>query len=86
MAVKQGTDAVTDLLVPAIDPQDNSKTSGKFINAVVGHNTTASTPADTSTATSRLNRSLNSPYTWNGGNTPVERVTPVLANKAPLGV
>ena len=84
MAIKQGSDAVTDLLVPAIDQQDNSKTTGKFINAVVGHNAeTITQPAPVSA------KMLNSSYSWNAGTSSTERAVPVslpTANKAPLGV
>jgi hypothetical protein len=39
MAVKQGTDAVTDMLTESVDPQDNTTYTGKFLNAIIGHNT-----------------------------------------------
>lgn len=44
MAIKQGTDAVTEAITPMIGPKDNTKTLNKFLNAVVGHNS-ASSPA-----------------------------------------
>ena len=84
MAIKQGSDAITEMLVPAIDPQDGTKTAGKFINAVVGHDSTSTPPP--ATTQRMLNRSINSPYQWNGGQN-AERVTPVsLPVSAPLGV
>lgn len=39
MAVKQGTDYVTDMLKESVPVQDNTTTTGKFLNAVVGHAT-----------------------------------------------
>lgn len=38
-AIKQGTDAVTEMLVPEVTAQDNSTVTGKFINGVIGHST-----------------------------------------------
>lgn len=44
MAIKQGTDAVTEAITPMIAPKDNTKALNRFINGVIGHNnTTAST-------------------------------------------
>jgi hypothetical protein len=39
MAVKQGTDALTDMLTESVEVQDNATTTGKFLNAVIGHKT-----------------------------------------------
>ncbi len=39
MAVKQGNDLVTEMINPSIAPKDNSKVSGRFINAIAGHST-----------------------------------------------
>lgn len=35
--IKQGADALTEMLSTSVDPQDNTTVTGKFINAVVGH-------------------------------------------------
>lgn len=44
MAIKQGTDAVTEAIIPMIAPKDNTKALNRFLNGVIGHNnTTAST-------------------------------------------
>lgn len=45
MAVKQGTDYVTDMLKESVPVQDNATTSGKFLNAVIGHDTVVVAPA-----------------------------------------
>ncbi len=45
MAVKQGANAVSEALVPMIAPKDGSKTVNQFINAVVGHNASATIAA-----------------------------------------
>lgn len=55
MAVKQGTDAVTDMLTETVDPQDNTTTTGKFLNAVIGHKTDVVTTVETT-----ANKSLGS--------------------------
>jgi hypothetical protein len=60
MAVKQGTDYVTEMLVESVPAKDNTTTSGKFLNAVIGH-TPAATPV---AATARLGRSLRNPVEW----------------------
>jgi len=60
MAVKQGTDYVTDMLKDSVPVQDNQTTTGKFLNAVIGH----STDVATTTATARLGRSLRNPVEW----------------------
>ena len=63
MAVKQGTDYITEMLVESVPAQDNQTTTGKFLNAVVGHSIeVAPTPVETA----RLNRSrsLRNPIEW----------------------
>lgn len=60
MAVKQGTDYVTDMLKDSVPVQDNATTTGKFLNAVIGYTTEVSNP----TATARLGRSLRNPVDW----------------------
>jgi len=57
MAVKQGTDAVTDMLTESVDPQDNTTTTGKFLNAVIGHKTDVMPEP----MPEQLNRSLRNP-------------------------
>lgn len=60
MAVKQGTDYVTDMLKDSVPVQDNQTTTGKFLNAVIGHTTEVSNQ----TPTARLGRSLRNPVDW----------------------
>lgn len=74
MAVKQGTDAVTDMLVESVDAQDNTTTTGKFLNAVIGHKTEAA-PVETTVAKS-LGRSLRNPI-WEPAE-PVRMAQPSL--------
>lgn len=61
MAVKQGTDYVTEMLVDSVPVQDNQNTTGKFLNAVIGHSTNV---APTPVETARLGRSLRNPVEW----------------------
>lgn len=57
-AIKQGSDAATELLATNVDPKDNTTVTGRFVNAVVGHSTAmppvATTVGQTATPTSRL--------------------------------
>lgn len=53
IAIKQGSDWATEMINPSIAPKDNSKLSGKFINAIAGHST-----VDTGVT----KRALNSPW------------------------
>lgn len=61
MAVKQGSDYVTDMLKDSVPVQDNQTTTGKFLNAVIGHTTDVS---PTPVQASRLGRSLRNPVDW----------------------
>ncbi len=61
MAVKQGTDAVTDMLTESVAPQDNTTTTGKFLNAVIGHKIDAEPMPAPELAERSLGRSLRNP-------------------------
>ncbi len=47
MAVKQGSDAISDALVPTIAARTGGKWTDKFVNALVGHDQTVTVSADT---------------------------------------
>ena len=61
MAVKQGTDYVTEMLTESVPAQDNTTTTGKFLNAVIGHNTDVVEAPIETTALKSLGRSLRNP-------------------------
>lgn len=74
MAVKQGTDAVTDMLVDSVDAQDNTTTTGKFLNAVIGHKTDVVAPV---LPAEQLNRARLRNPVWEPA-TPVRMAQPSL--------
>lgn len=41
--IKQGADALTDMLVPSVERKSNDSITNKFINGVIGHNDTVVT-------------------------------------------
>lgn len=47
MGIKQGSDAISDALVPTIAARTGGKWTDKFVNALVGHDQLVTVPADT---------------------------------------
>jgi len=79
MAGKQAYNGVTEVLVPAVAEKDASTTTGKFMNALVGHTASGQTFVDAETVKS-LGASIWEPAVeqasaWNRPATPQVRMT-----------
>jgi hypothetical protein len=62
MAIKQGADALTEVIKPSIAAKTTGTTSARFINAVVGHDQPAVQSAEMAERLSGYFNQLNSPF------------------------
>ena len=62
LAVNAGAGLLSDALKPSIDPQDPSTMTGKFLNAVIGHNALDAAAFTTVDVAARLGAPYSAPW------------------------